>query len=284
MTEATQRLLFVGGLHRSGTTPLARALASHPEISGLSGTGVREDEGQHLQQVYPKAKVYGGSGRFAHDPRAHLTEDSPLVSPQHADALRRAWEPYWDLDRRYLLEKSPPNLIMGRFLQALFPGSPMIVVIRHPVVVALSNKKWRKAVSADPRKFESITGLVEHWLAAHRIFLADAPRLDPLHVLFYEDLVADPTRELARIESFLGLRTPIDPARIKAGASAPYERTWDSWATSWWRPGHWQRRGVERRFADDLAAFGYHVDDLSRHATGALPGAIAPQPSRLTQT
>ena len=284
MSDRPQRLLFVGGLHRSGTTPLARALAAHPEISGLTGTGVREDEGQHLQRVYPKAKVYGGSGRFAHDPRAHLTEDSPLVGPESARALREAWEPYWDLERRYLLEKSPPNLVMGRFLQALFPGAPMVVVIRHPVVVALSTKKWRRAVSADPRKFESISGLVQHWLAAHRLFVEDAPHLAPLHVLFYEDLVADPVGELASIEAFLGLSSPITSAGIKSGASDPYERTWDAWATSRWRPGHWQRRLMERRFGADLAAFGYEVGDLSRHHTITGPGAAAvPHHSRLTQ-
>jgi hypothetical protein len=283
MSQPSQHLLFVGGLHRSGTTPLARALASHPEISGLSGTGVREDEGQHLQRVYPKAKVYGGSGRFAHDSRAHLTEESALVGRESAAALRQAWDPYWDLDRRYLLEKSPPNLIMGRFLQALFPGSPMIVVIRHPVVVALSNKKWRRAVSLDPRKFESISGLVEHWLAAHRTFVADAARLDPLHVLFYEDLVAAPQRELARIEAFLELSSPIDPVGIKASASARYERTWDVWGRAWWRAGHWQRRHMERRFAHDLADFGYHLDDLSRHHGTDLPYRGSPHASRLTQ-
>ena len=272
MTDTSQRLLFVGGLHRSGTTPLARALAAHPEISGLRDTGVREDEGQHLQGVYPKAKVYGGSGRFANDPRAHLTEESQLVSSDNAAALRRAWDPYWDLERRYLLEKSPPNLIMGRFLQALFPDAPMIVVIRHPVVVALSNKKWRKAVSADPRKFETITGLVDHWVTAHRTFLADAASLSPLHVLHYEDLVSDPARELARIGAFLGLGSPIAADRIRVGASDPYEQTWDSWAASWWRPGHWQRRLVESRFGSELAAYGYELDDLSVHHRGVLPG------------
>ncbi len=283
MNGASQQLLFVGGLHRSGTTPLARALAAHPEISGLRDTGVREDEGQHLQGVYPKAKVYGGSGRFANDPRAHLTAQSPLVSTENAAALRRAWDPYWDLDRRYLLEKSPPNLIMGRFLQALFPGAPLIVVVRHPVVVALSNKKWRKAVSADPRKFETISGLVEHWLTAHRTFLGDAPHLEPLHVLHYEDLVTDPARELARIEAFLGLASPIDPTLIKVGASLPYEQTWDSWAASWWRPGHWQRRLVESRFGPELATYGYELDDLSVHHRGALPGGTVPDHLGTTQ-
>ena len=43
-----ERLVFIGGLHRSGTTPLADALAQHPDISGLSGTGAPHDEGQHL--------------------------------------------------------------------------------------------------------------------------------------------------------------------------------------------------------------------------------------------
>jgi hypothetical protein len=32
------RFVFLAGLHRSGTTLLARLLAAHPEISGFSDT------------------------------------------------------------------------------------------------------------------------------------------------------------------------------------------------------------------------------------------------------
>ena len=78
MTE--QRLVFVGGLHRIGTTPLARCLAAHPQISGFEHTGVEEDEGQHLQTVYPPARAHGGPGRFALSAAAHLTETSPLLT------------------------------------------------------------------------------------------------------------------------------------------------------------------------------------------------------------
>lgn len=262
----SSRLVFVGGLHRSGTTPLARALAAHPDVSGLSDTGVREDEGQHLQHVYPKAKVYGGSGRFAFDPRAHLTEQSPLVTPGNAEALLEAWTPYWDASAQLLVEKSPPNLVMGRFLQALFPGSAMVVVIRHPVVVALSNKKWRRFLSSDPRRFQSVSSLVEHWVTAHRILVRDMAHLHRLHVVHYEDLVAAPETELARIADFLGLSTPIPGESLRASASRQYEEWWDDWQ-QWWRPGHWQRRAIVTRFGQDVSDFGYDLDDLSTHGS-----------------
>jgi hypothetical protein len=67
------RLVFVCGLHRSGTTPLTRCLADHPQVSGFRGTGVPEDEGQHLQDVYAAAAAFGGPGGFAFDPRAWNT-------------------------------------------------------------------------------------------------------------------------------------------------------------------------------------------------------------------
>ncbi len=254
-------LVFVGGLHRSGTTPLARSLARHPEIAGLEGTGVPEDEGQHLQPVYPKAKVYGGSGRFARDPRSHLTEHSSLLAPDTAHRLRAAWDPYWDTSRRVLLEKSPPNLVMGRFLQAAFPGSALIVVVRHPVVVALSNKKWRSLLSRDLTRQTTLATLVDNWVRAHETLRADAPHLQRLHVLCYEDLVREPERELERIQRFLGLTEAIPADDIRPDRSSRYEQTWREYENPL-RPGGVQRRLISRRYGGQIARFGYDVDDL----------------------
>ncbi|MEP6640740.1 MAG: sulfotransferase [Gaiellales bacterium] len=83
-------LVFVGGLHRSGTSLVHRCLASHPEVSGFSDTGVPEDEGQHLQTVYPPDFRLGGAGRVAVERGA---ERSALATAQSRARLVAEWGP-----------------------------------------------------------------------------------------------------------------------------------------------------------------------------------------------
>ena len=259
-SPASNRLIFVAGLHRSGTTPLSRTLAEHPSISGLTGTGVKEDEGQHLQPVYPKAKLLGGPGRFALDPRSHLTETSALVSPENAQRILDAWVPYWDLDRSLLLEKSPPNLVMGRFLQAMYPGSAYIAVMRHPIIVALSTVKWRRLLSRNWQNHTTVEEMVEHWLVAHDTLRADLPSLTRVRVLRYEDLVADPVGGLAPIQSLLGLASAIPPGGIKDSHSQRYEEDWLRMSRS--LLGRRQHRRIIDRFGARIATYGYDAQDL----------------------
>lgn len=210
------RFIFLAGLHRSGTTLLARLLAAHPEVSGFSDTGVDADEGQHLQTVYPAARIWGGPGRFGFAPEAHFTEEQ--ASEEKARKLFEDWSPHWDLSRPLLLEKSPPNLLKTRFLQALFPGSSFVVVLRHPIAVSLATAKWRRT-----RRFGR---LLEHWLRCHEIFEADKPRLERVHVIRYEELVREPEPVLRGVFEFLQL-DPIGPSEpVETGANERYFEQW----------------------------------------------------------
>lgn len=253
MLEPHQSLLFVGGLHRSGTTPTARLLAEHPDVSGFAETGVTEDEGQHLQDVYPSAKAFGGVGRFAFNEAAHLTEASPLASPESAQRLWDQWSPHWDLSRSVLVEKSPPNLVMMRFLQALYPSAKFVVVMRHPAVVALSTSKWRRGTP--------LRNLLAHWVRAHEIFTADAPHVERLAVMKYEHLVRRPEPTLERLAGFLELSTPLPTGSLQTNRSDRYAEQWKALAEG----GRWERYKFGRlckEFEPQVQRFGYSLRDL----------------------
>jgi hypothetical protein len=213
------RIVFVGGLHRSGTSLLAHALARHPAVSGFRDTGAPEDEGQHLQSVYPIAKVHGGPGKFGFDPASHLTEDSPLVTAENRARMLEEWSRHWDLDREVLLEKSPPNLLKTRFLQALFPGARFVMIVRHPIPVALATARWRET--------RGLHRLIRHWLVCHERFAADRPKLARVHVVRYENLVRDPAATLADVLGFLGLEGKPPPVEVDPGPNVRYLERWE---------------------------------------------------------
>jgi len=228
------RLIFVGGLHRSGTTLLASLLGLHPQVSGLSGTGVHEDEGQHLQRVYPPAAAFGGPGRFAFSEEAHLTESSPLVSANNRAALLEAWSPYWDTARPFLVEKSPTNLIRFRFLQALFPGAVFVAVVRHPIPVTYATRRFYGRWH--PWRRPTIGAVLRHWATAHEIFEGDERHLERVVRVRYEELTADPARVLRHVGDRVGLSGSFPESSVTGVEKDRSERYFVSWRRDLGRP------------------------------------------------
>jgi hypothetical protein len=216
MTPDDRRLVFIGGHHRSGTSLLHRCIRDHPSVSGFENTGAVKDEGQHLQSVYPPGCRFGPVNRYAFDPRAHLTEASPLAREETARAIWNEWTTHWG-DRRVLVEKSPPNVIRTRFLQHLFPDARFVILLRHPIAVAFATLKWNA---------ERIDDLLQHWLVCYERFAEDRRRLDHVEVLHYEDLVDQPSATLNRIYGFLGLESYTPDADIQSGLNEQYFRLW----------------------------------------------------------
>jgi Sulfotransferase family len=199
-----RKYVFVCGMARSGTSLLGRNIARFEDCTGFKNTGVPEDEGQFLQDVYLTASSYGGSSRVGFDPRAHRTEGSSLFTSENVARLKESWNEYWESDKSICIEKTPENLLMTRFLQAAFPNSYFVVIRRHPVPVAMASQKWKVNVT-------SLDSLFRHWLHCYALFEGDRKYLRRVYELRYEDYVENQEKYHQEIADFIGTRVPEPP-------------------------------------------------------------------------
>lgn len=207
------RYVFVGGLHRSGTSLIARHIGSIPGVGAITQAPVPENEGAYLQGAIPHHARSGIPMHFATDPGQHMTEDHPLNTWDTRQRLMADWDPWFPPDCVWRVEKSPVNLTRMRLLQQLFPMAHFVVVLRHPEAVAAAVAKW---VDKPP------TELIDHWLDAYAQVEQDLSYLHAVVVLRYEDLVRDPDRTLAGIAAFLDCPVPLGVTEPMKNGNADY--------------------------------------------------------------
>ncbi len=212
------KFIFICGLHRSGTSLLYKILKSQKNISGMENTGVIEDEGQHLQTVFNAANKHGGPGKFGFDKKSFLNEESDIITEKNKKTLFQQWAKHWDLNKEYLIEKSPPNLVRTRFLQAMFPNSYFITIYRHPIATSLATKKWSKT---------SHHSLIKHWLICHQQYLKDKAKLNNSLDIKYEDLIYNSTETLEKIANFLDTEIKQSTLEIRKGVNDKYFKMWN---------------------------------------------------------
>ena len=134
-----------------------------------------ENEGQHVQTVFPPDDALGGPGYFAFNPLAHMTEAHALATPASRARLEAEWGAHWDASKGVLLEKSPSNLLRARFLQALWPDCHFVFIVRHPLAHAYASAAWGTAHAGKGALApDAVADFVEHWLHAHALLKARA--------------------------------------------------------------------------------------------------------------
>jgi len=204
----SHRYVFVGGLHRSGTSLLTRLIGNHPQVASITDAPVPENEGCYLQGAIPHTARHGRPMHFATDPSQHLREGCRFDKLDTRLRIEADWHPWFQPDRPWRVEKSPVNLTRMRLYQQLFPLSQFIVVVRHPQAVAAAVAKWLP----DPP-----ARLIDHWIGAHKQLQEDLTYLHAAMVVRYEDLVTNPDRVMSGVFAFLSLPPQAVDMQIRNG-------------------------------------------------------------------
>jgi len=186
--------IFVLGFPRSGTTMLETMLDAHPDLASM-------DERAFLQDVIADIRKLG------------------LVYPEDLGKLddaacRQLRDNYWHLVRtrarvatgKRLVDKNPLNMLRLPLLARLWPNAKIIVALRHPCDVVLSNymQMFRSpayvALCATlETTAKGYASAFDFWIDQAQLFKPDALELR------YEDLVDDIGTHSRRLAEFLGI-------------------------------------------------------------------------------
>lgn len=189
--------VFVVGFPRSGTTMLEQMLDAAPGLKSM-------DERAFTQNLIERMSDYGL--RYPRDlhqlTAAQCGEMRALYWRLCAEVAPRA-------PHERLVDKNPMNMLRLPLLRRLFPEAPVILALRHPCDVILSNYMQHFRSSAFAVMCSSLERLAKSYVAAMRFWIHHEALLAPrvLHSR-YEDLLDDFTGSACRIAAFVGIESP----------------------------------------------------------------------------
>ncbi len=183
--SASSRPIFVVGCPRSGTTLLRLILDSHPSISAGPESrflwGIRAIE----ERNWSTLTGFGLSLEEWHANVRSLFEAFHLRYAEHTGKTRWA-------------DKSPDYALMLDYIDALYPDSQIVHIVRDPHDVI---DAWRRFYGVKSMH-RAARSWVRYVRSAHEF--ADRKGGDRVLELRYEDLVRDPEPTLRPLFSWLG--------------------------------------------------------------------------------
>jgi hypothetical protein len=209
------RLVFLIGAPRSGTTLLARMLGAH--------SAIHQRAEPHLITPIAHLGFYAKVQKAPYDPQNveqaihELVADLPRGEDDYLDALRAYTDTLYERllatvpGKRFFLDKTPAYALVLPFLARLYPKAHYVVLTRHPLAVLSS---WVESFfDGDYRVALDHNPLLARYVPALARLLREKP-VPFVHVR-YEELVRDPETNFRRVCDHLGI--PFEAAAIAYG-------------------------------------------------------------------
>ncbi|MFH9817509.1 sulfotransferase family protein [Streptomyces sp. NPDC017230] len=173
----------------------------------------------------------------------------------------------------FIVEKTPANAYMYRRLKDCWPDARFVFLLRHPESVARS---WHESDPVKRPYDKAVTDVLRYMTAVEEARTADADGF----TVRYEDITADPGREMRRLCAFLGV--DYAPAMLNYGRKSGDElvRGLGDWRenirTGTVQPGRAlpKEDEIPERLRAMCAAWGYTSQSTADFSTapGPAPG------------
>lgn len=205
--------IFIVGMPRSGSTLLEQILSSH---SAIEGVGELSELDMALVGALAPASEQGEPNEFGTGAAVQKVEvvKAYLGLPDglENDRLRAVGELYLELTGRrrttarpFFTDKTLSNHLYLGLIQLALPKAKIIDIRRHPLDCGWSCFKSQFALGGQP--FSHKLSDIGHYYANYVALMAhfDAVLPGRIYRLIYENLLANPREELARLFDYLDL-------------------------------------------------------------------------------
>lgn len=193
--------VFIVGLARSGSTLIEQILASHPSVEGTKELPTISSLAMQLQARETSSQYPELLGRLSGPEFCRLGQEYIDQTRAH----RKLGSPFF-------IDKMPANFLHLGLIHLILPRAKIIDARRHPLGCGFANFKQHfthgQAYSYDleeiGRYYRDYADLMAHF---------EGVLPGRMHRVVYEELVANPEREVRRLLDYCGL--PFDNACLR---------------------------------------------------------------------
>ena len=213
------KVLFVIGPPRSGSTLLARMVGAHSQIMGRPEPHLLTPLA-HLG-YYARVDKAPYDALLAAEAQREFVAALPGGEQDYLDACRAYCDTLYGRmlatrpGKRLFLDKTPAYGLSLDFIAKVYPQAKYVVLTRHPLAVFSSYAE--SFFNGDYAAAQAYNPLLERYVPAIARFLREQPA--PIHHVVYEQMVADPERVLSEIFAFAGV--PNEPQAVEYGKHEP---------------------------------------------------------------
>ena len=200
-----EKVFFVVGPPRSGSTLLARMLGSHSKIYSRPEPHLLTPLA-HLG-YYAKVDKAPYDAVLAAESTREFVADLPHGEQDYIDACRAYVDVLYHRmlstrpSAQLFLDKTPAYSLILDFMARIYPRAKFVILTRHPLAVFSSYAE--SFFDSDYRAAQEYNPILDRYVPAIAKFLREAKA--PTYRVVYEKMVADPEAMLAEIFRFLGL-------------------------------------------------------------------------------